>query len=81
MLQNRKLIGIFDDFADDLEDYIAYIRLENTYSTNNRWINFINTYCIEGNEDIQFVYDEMLEQNIKSLAPKMRAYNKDKLWS
>jgi|GEM_PF-6623337 len=75
MLRHRDLYPLFDDFADDLENYLTYVRLKTKYDTQNYWMNRIELDCINGDKDARFIVDEMLDYNVKSLAPKIRQYS------
>ncbi len=74
MIQNRELYPMFDDFADDIENYISYVKLRVKYDTQSYWMGRIYVDCLRGDKNAQFIWDEMLDYNVKGLAPKMRQY-------
>ena len=46
MLRHRDLYPLFDDFADDLENYLTYVRLKTKYDTQNYWMDRIKLDCL-----------------------------------
>jgi hypothetical protein len=77
-MRRFKISPIMEDrietLINSIEEEMHAVRVTARYEAQDYWISRMQIEGIKGGKDLQYFIDEMLENNVKSMAPQLRKY-------